>query len=336
DPSRVLTTGGEVDGQRFTVIVGQSLEPVENSFETTLVILAVGVPLVLLVVAAATFLFVGHALTPVGAIRRAVENITGSDLTERVPVPPGRDEVARLAGTMNAMLERLDTAARVQRQFVADASHELRSPIATLQAGADIARLMSDSTGTEELVELVSGEARRLERLVADLLLLARSDDRGPRAPEAAEELDLDDLVEAEVSRLRASTRLRVVVRLSPTRVVGNAHDLSRLLRNLTDNAVSHAQQKVEIELRREGGDAVLEVANDGDPIPVEDRERVFDRFVRLDESRTRDAGGSGLGLAIVREISTAHHGRVQVVDTGCHEARFRLVLPITLLPDAE
>lgn len=179
DPFEVLTTGGQVEGQRYTLIVGQSLEPVENSQKTALSVLAVGVPVMLIAVAAATFLFVGRSLVPVGAIRRTVENISDRVLSERVPVPPGHDEVARLAGTMNAMLQRLDVASTAQRQFVADASHELRSPIATLQAGADIAHLLPEQTGKEQLVALVRNESRRLERLVADLLLLARSDDRG-------------------------------------------------------------------------------------------------------------------------------------------------------------
>jgi len=333
DAYRAIAVSGSVGGRAFTVVVAQSLGSVEDSLHIAEITLAVGLPFLLLVVALATSVFVGRSLRPVGAIRRAVERITERQLAERVPVPEGRDEVSRLARTMNAMLTRLETSAGAQRQFVADASHELRSPIATLQAAADIAASVPGSITTAELAELVGGESRRLERLVSDLLLLARHDDDGVRV--RAEEVDLDDLVDAEARRLRATTALHVEVDLVAARVVGDPHSLSRVLRNLSDNAVTHAESWVQIRLRKVGDSAVLEVANDGPVIKATDADRVFGRFVRLEESRARDRGGSGLGLAIVQELVGAHRGTVGVVPQE-QGARFRVVLPLLVLDGAD
>jgi len=330
DAYRALAVGGSVQGARYTVVVAQSLGSVEDSLHTAEIALAVGVPLLLVVVAGATFVFVGRSLRPVGAIRRSVEQIGERQLDERVPVPEGDDEVSRLARTMNSMLTRLEASSGAQRQFVADASHELRSPIATLQAGADIAVAVPGATTTAELAHLVAGEAQRLERLVADLLLLARADDDGVRAH--AEEVDLDDLVDAEARRLRATTRLELGFEFVAARVLGNRHALSQVLRNLTDNAVRHARTSVHVRLAVEGPCAVLEVTDDGPGISAADARRVFGRFVRLEASRARDSGGSGLGLAIVAELVAAHRGTVAVVprDAG---ARLRVLLPL-LRPD--
>jgi len=312
DAYRAIAVGGAVGGQAFTVVVAQSLGSVEDSLHVAEITLAVGLPVLLLVVALATSLFVGRSLRPVGAIRRAVERITERELAERVPVPDGRDEVSQLARTMNAMLTRLEASAGAQRQFVADASHELRSPIATLQAAADIAASVPGSTTTAELAALVGGESRRLERLVSDLLLLARHDDDGGHL--RAEEVDLDDLVDAEARRLRATSSVRVDVDLVAARVLGDRHALSRVLRNLSDNAVTHAESWVQVRLQQVDGSAVLEVANDGPAIGPADVDRVFGHFARLRESRARDSGGGGLGLAIERELVSANRGTVAVV----------------------
>jgi len=332
DAYRAIAVSSSVGGQAFTVVVAQSLGSVEDSLHIAEITLAVGLPLLLLVVALATSVFVGRSLRPVGAIRRTVERITERQLAERVPVPEGRDEVSRLARTMNAMLTRLEASAGAQRQFVADASHELRSPIATLQAAADIAASVPGSTTTAELAALVGGESRRLERLVSDLLLLARHDDDGVHL--RAEEVDLDDLVDAEARRLRATSAVHVEVDLVAARVVGDPHALSRVLRNLSDNALTHAESRVQIRLQKAGDSAVLEVANDGPAIEPADADRVFGRFVRLEESRARDRGGSGLGLAIVRELVGAHRGTVAIVPQE-QGARFRVVLPLLVLDDA-
>ena len=349
DPYRITALGAEVDGRRFTVVVGLSLGTGEDTVHAAEAALAVAGPLLLIAVAGATYLFIGRSLRPVARIRTTVERISHRDLSERVPVPPGGDDVSQLARTMNGMLDGLERAGEAQRRFVSDASHELRSPVATLRAAADIALTVPGRGSREDLAVLVRAETQRLDRLVADLLLLARTEERRRRGPDAGarrsggdpspdrsgDEVDLDDLVTEEARRLRTSTSLQVRVRRTPVRVVGDAHDLSRAVRNLTDNAARHAASCVSIEAHREGSTAVVTVSNDGPPIEPADRERVFDRFVRLEESRARDLGGTGLGLAIVAEVAAAHGGTVRITEpTGSTLATcFRLELPAADLP---
>jgi signal transduction histidine kinase len=325
DAYRIIARGGFSAGRSYTVLVGQSLGPVETSTRTMLSLLAVGIPLVLVVMAAAAFVFAGRSLRPVEAIRRTVSSINDRDLSERVIVPPANDAVSRLAVTMNAMLERLEVAQRAQRQFVADASHELRSPIATLAATAEISMAHPDAEDARNFPGAVLEESRRLERLVRDMLMLARADERGLQT--LGEDVDLDDVVDSERHRVSAMSTLQVTAKVSPARVTGDLHQLRQAVRNLVDNAVQHARTKVEFTVTRQGDQAVVEVFDDGPGIAPENRERIFDRFVRLEESRDRASGGTGLGLAIVREIVTAHHGTVRVVDDP-DGTRFRLTVP--------
>nr|WP_211374203.1 ATP-binding protein [Cellulomonas fimi] len=327
DRFRLVVAAVGTDEGVYTVIVGQSLGPVEDSIQAVAALVAVGYPILLVVVGSATFWFVGRSLRPVEAIRAKVAGIGGRELTERVPVPAARDEVARLAVTMNEMLDRLEAAQRSQRQFVADASHELRSPVATLRATAEIALAHPGQADTDPAVVAAGtlAETRRLERLINDLLLLARADERG-LLPDRRE-VDLDDLLAAEATRVRATTGLQVTAQIAAVRVLGDRHQLAQAVRNLVDNATRHATTQVDLALGRHGSDAVIEISDDGPGIPRADRERVFDRFVRLDESRERARGGSGLGLAIVREIVTAHGGTVTVTDSAIG-ARLRLSIP--------
>jgi signal transduction histidine kinase len=336
DAYLVTSLSGEVDGARSTVFVAQSLGTGEDTLHAAAAGLAVAGPLLLLAVGVATYVFVGRSLRPVSRIRRTVEGISHRDLSERVDQPPGADEVAKLATTMNDMLDRLEGGEAVRRQFVSDASHELRSPVATLRAAADIALTQPGRTDTADLARLVRGESQRLDRLVSDLLLLARLDERGRAGTDAGpgperEEVDLDDLVTEEHRRLRGTTGLDVTLHREPARVLGDASALARVLRNLVDNAVRHARSSVALDLRRNASHAVLVVTNDGAPVPPADRERIFDRFVRLDESRARDAGGSGLGLAVVRDVVSAHGGSVRVADPddGAPGTSFRVELPL-------
>jgi signal transduction histidine kinase len=278
------------------------------------VILGTGMPILTLVVGAATFWFVGRSLRPVEAIRARVAGITGRDLHARVPVPAARDEVGRLAETMNRMLDRLETASTVQRRFVADASHELRSPLSTVRAGLDILATASLPEGAATHVLRLQTEAERLAQLVSDLLLLARVDEHGLMM--RRDDVDLDDLAYAERDRLATSyPRLAVDVRISPVRVTGDPHHLARALRNLTDNAARYANQRLSLRVWVDRDGAHLEVTDDGPGIPAADRGRVFDRFVRLDDSRSRTDGGAGLGLSITREIVAAHCGTIEISD---------------------
>ncbi|PWU50595.1 histidine kinase [Micromonospora globispora] len=326
DPFRVVAVGvGTRSGTR-TVLLAQSLRPVNESTEVVAAILVVGLPPMLLVVGGAVFLFVGRSLHAVEAIRSRVAGITARDLHARVPVPAAHDEVAALAETMNSMLDRLETAAAGQRRFVADASHELRSPLATLQAGLDRLALVPLPDANDDLVRLMRLESQRLGRLISDLLLLARIDEHGPAL--RREDVDLDDLAYTERDRLAARRPdLTVQAQLAPVRVTGDAHDLGRALRNLADNAAHHARREVVLRVFADDGWGCLDVTNDGPGVPEVERERIFERFVRLDDSRARADGGSGLGLSITREIVAAHGGTVRVLPGPGMTVQVRLPL---------
>lgn len=321
----VVTEDATHDGTDHVVSVAASLDDVGDSTAALLPLLAVGVPLLTLVVAAATWFLTGRALRPVAEIRREVDEISGSDLDRRVPVPDSRDEVADLATTMNAMLGRLQQSAEQQRRFVSDASHELRSPVASLRQAGEVAVSHPAAMPADELAETVVAESVRMQRLVEQLLMLARADEGSPLA---SSEVDLDDLVLAEASRVRAAGLTADVSGVSPARVGGDAAALGQVLRNLTDNAVRHASSTVAFAVRETSSGVEMLVDDDGTGVPPDERERVFDRFVRLDEARARDDGGSGLGLAIVREIAARHGGTVTVEDAPLGGARFTVHLP--------
>ncbi len=329
DPYLVTTVGAlNHQGVPYTVIVASPIGAQRESVRTVLSYLVVGLPLLVLLVGAAMWVLVGRALHPVDLIRARVHGIGAAQLADRVPVPDTGDEIARLAVTMNEMLDRLQNAQTAQRQFVADASHELRSPIATLTAALDVA--LAEPTGRtwRDQHQLMEAEADRMRRLVEDLLLLAKADDNGLRLVRS--DVDLDDLLGAEARRLRTSTDLRIQAEIEPVRVTGDADRLSQVVRNLADNAVGHAKHQVRLALSQEHDTVLIVVEDDGDGIQARDRERVFERFVRLDESRERGHGGSGLGLAIVREVVRGHGGTVSIGDSPLGGARFEVYLPIS------
>jgi len=252
--------------------------------------------------------------------------MSGRDLRARVPDPATHDEVAALAQTMNAMLARLQSAVESQRRFVADASHELRSPLTTLKVGLDV--LAVNPRVPLQQVQRLSHETERLSRLIADLLLLARADERG--LDTRMSDVDLDDLAYRTRDRLHIQhPMLRVELRLQPVRIVGDPRQLDRAVVNLCDNAARYARSVVTVSVWTSIDTAHLSVADDGPGIAPIDRERVFDRFVRLDDSRARAAGGAGLGLAITREIVHRHGGTVTVDSSPTGGARFDMCLPM-------
>lgn len=311
----------------FTVIVAQSLEDVEEPLTTVKHLLMLGAPALLLVVVVTTWFVTGRALAPVEAIRREVDEISAAQLHRRVPDPSGSDEIARLARTMNRMLDRLEEAQVRQRRFVSDASHELRSPIASIRQHAEVALAHPERTTAEELAGTVLAEDLRIQRIVDDLLMLARADE-GTLAM-SRRPVDLDDLVFEEASRLREGPRVRVDTSgVSAGRVRGDAAGLARALRNLGDNAARHARSHVAFSLRSDGQEVVLAIEDDGDGIPAADRERVFERFVRLDDARSRDDGGTGLGLSIVSEVVRMHGGTIVARDAAIGGARLEITLP--------
>jgi signal transduction histidine kinase len=309
-----------------TVLVAASLHQVVEATGTVSLALAGGLPVFVALVGGLGWLLVGRALRPVEAIRTEVADITARDLHRRVPEPPTADEVARLARTMNEMLDRLEASATAQRRFVADASHELRSPLAALQASLELVTAHPEAPDASAGVTDALAEAQRLHLLVEDLLSLARAEDRS-QAPRQ-EEVDLDDIVFLEAGRRRPLGGARLDLhRVSAGRVRGDPEQLSRAVRNLLDNAERHAASTVSVELAGDEDSVTLVVGDDGPGIAPSDTERIFEPFARLDEGRDQDAGGSGLGLAITREIVVAHGGTIEVDGNG-GGARFQVRLP--------
>ena len=313
----------ESAGDSTKVLVGREASELDESIAAIVPIVVASVPILVALLAITTWIVVGRALRPVERMREEVDEVTASRLDRRVAGADSGDELGRLAGTMNRMLDRLDESQRSQQRFISDASHELKSPLASLRQYAEVARTYPDRMTAAELAEAIEDEGGRLERIVRGMLVLARADEGSLRRGD--DPVDFDDLVVPEVQRLRASTGLSVEASIEPARVRGDADMLGQVVRNIVDNAARHTRSRVRVTLAENG---VLTVEDDGAGIPQAERERVFDRFVRLDEARGRDAGGSGLGLAIVREIVTAHGGTVTLGQSELGGASVTVVLP--------
>ncbi|WRZ89951.1 ATP-binding protein [Streptomyces sp. NBC_01007] len=325
---RIVAVTAVTPGSTVTVYAGTSLRDADQADEITSVALGIGAPLLLATVALVTWWVTGRALRPVEAIRAEVAEITGHALHRRVPVPDAQDEVARLARTMNVTLDRLEDAVVRQRRFIADASHELRSPITVLRTQLEVALAHPDPALWPDLVSEVLEDTIRLQDLAADLLFLARLD---AAEPVESGPLDLADLCRT-ILAARHGDRIRIDAGLEAgVTVEGNRSRLTRLLTNLLDNAQRHADQRIELTLRADQATrtAVLEVCDDGPGIPEADRDRVFERFTRLDDARSRDLGGAGLGLAIARDIAGHHHGTL-TAEPHPHGARVVTRLPLS------
>lgn len=309
------------------IVVGVSQEQVERATTTAVVLLLIGVPLGIALLAVVVWLAIGRALRPVEVMRREADMITSAHLHRRLAVPPGEDEIPLLASTLNEMLDRIDRAQSQQRQFVSDASHELRSPLTSLRQVAEVALRHPDATSVRDVAGTVFAEEQRMETLVQALLMLARLDDGGSARPGV---VDLDDAVLREVQRLRAASPGLTfdIAGVSAGQVHGEAVLLGQVVTNLLSNAARHAASRVVVGLSEVGERVVFTVDDDGSGIPPEDRERVFERFVRLDEARARDSGGTGLGLAIVRKVVDAGNGTVRVEESRLGGARFVVELP--------
>lgn len=338
----------------LTVLAASPIEAPSESQRGLWLGLGVGVPLLVAIATALLWQAVGAALRPVDALRAGAERIgAGDDESARLPVPPGQDEIRSLALTLNGMLDRLQDAADGQRRFVADAAHELRSPVASLRMQVEVAQRVAGrsasaessspsassasseasassgfsgswgsdplgSTGSdpdESLAAELAPDVERLARLVDDLLLLARAG--SPRSTHRPEEVDVTRLL-ADLVQRYAQARVPVHLQAPAEPVVADLDraGLQRAVANLVDNATRHAREQVTLRVRTEAGRLLIEVVDDGDGIPADQRERVFDRFTRLDDARDRDAGGSGLGLAIARELARRDGGEITL-----HEA---------------
>jgi signal transduction histidine kinase len=294
----------------------------------TALFLAIGVSLlVITVITAWVFRDLTKVVAPVNDIRTELAEITATRLDRRVPVPKKYgtyEEVKCLAETVNDTLDRLEEAYQHLRQFTSDASHDLRSPITAMRVQLDEALMYPQDTDWPKMTSAVLAGVDRLQAIVTDLLTLARLD---AHAPISRDPTDLSELVGAEVDR--RAYRVEIVKDLQPNVFIDcDQLRITRVLVNLLDNAERHATSRIIVSVRADGSTATLEVVDDGAGIAPEYREKVFERFTRLDASRDRDSGGTGLGLAIAREIAEAHEGTLTIQDSE-RGARFVLRIPV-------
>ena len=313
----------EVGGELLLVVAASPLAEVVRSVEAIIRTSMVGVPLLVVLVGGVTWTVTGRTLRPIERIRTEVEELSSRTLDRRVPVPDSDDEVARLAITMNGMLARLEAAAARQREFISDASHELRSPVAAIRAELEVALAHPSGSTLQHVATGVLDETGRIERIVADLLLLARLDEGV--AP-AAGTVDLGRIIRAAADHVGD---IAVAVDVADgVLVTGSESELASVVRNLVDNAVRHAVSAIAMTATARDGTVVLTVDDDGPGIPPADRERVFQRFTRLEPARGRADGGVGLGLAVVDRVVRHHRGAVTVGVSPRGGARFEVVLP--------
>ncbi|MFZ4719734.1 MAG: sensor histidine kinase [Ilumatobacteraceae bacterium] len=322
DRYRVLVRTVPYDIGYLQLYAATALRSADAVVRTLALALWISVPILVALAAVATWSLTGRALRPVERMRREVEAIRVAGTDQRLSTDQRAAELDRLAVTLNEMLDRTSASEAIRRQFLADASHELRSPLASARAMLEVGLAYPDRTDWPDTAGEVLVEVDRLEGLAAELLALARAEG-GERALKV-EPVDLAELVASEVQR---SNDPRVsIFSTAPAMTTADRTLLVRAVRNLLDNARRHANHRVTLNVA--GGDRVaLQVFNDGDEIPPEMRETIFEPFTRLDNARNRDEGGAGLGLSLARRIAEVHHGSLEVVDTT-KGAAFVLTLP--------
>lgn len=336
-PLRVLVTPAQLKGTAVQVVVASSVRDVTGTVQALRRVLLVVVPLTVLAAGLTAWVAIGSALAPVDDLRAAAMRI-GSSSQGSLPVPPTRDEIARLATTLNQMLNRIDASAIQQRNFAADAAHELRSPLAALITELEVATSTGGASQESWRQSGVSAlvDARRLASIVDDLLLLSRTEAGHPLRQErvdlSAVVAAFDDPTDDQSEDTEADDppiRLHVTAGVAPVVVTGDQAAIERAVRNLVDNARQHAASAVWLTLEpgSDGAAHRIVVADDGPGIAPEQLERVFDRFHRVDPSRSRP-GGTGLGLTIVRGIARAHGGEVSAQSPAGGGTVVRLTLP--------
>ena len=310
-PLRAIAVRAGPASAARSIIVAAPVSGIEQAQRVLRNTLRAAYPPLVLIMALIAWRVIGWTLRPVEMLRSDAARISGSDQDEQLTVPESADEIRALALTLNDMLDRLAAARGRQRAFVADAAHELRSPLASMRTQLEVALHLGEGG---ELASDLLADVVRLSALVEDLLLLARAgSDAGP--PSVRESLDVRALLVATANRY-AGERVPVSVTAGPPVFASvSPEELRRVLANLVENAVRHAASAVVLSVRAEGGHVVLAVVDDGPGIPAGERERVFERFARLDDARDRDAGGTGLGLAIVRELLRRSDGSISLQD---------------------
>jgi signal transduction histidine kinase len=314
---RVVALRAATPDGAVTIYEADSLELVSEAVTLLRSLLLVCIPLAIALLGVVTWIVVGRALRPVELIRSQVADISEAGPDRRVPVPAGHDEVSELARTMNAMLDRLADSSARQQAFAADASHELQSPLTRFRTQLELALAHPEDIEPGELATTLLADSNEMERLVQDLLFLAREDE-DPTGERTHELVDLDDVVLEEAARARVgSARSIDTSDVSAAPVRGSREQLRRLVRNLLENALRYATTRVQVSLTDSAGAVQLVVRDDGPGVPACDQPRIFDRFVRLDDARSRETGGNGLGLAIVASIARGHGGTVQLDPAG-------------------
>ena len=314
------------------VVVVTSLDQYDSSLLYVQRLLEIGLPALLLVVGLICWVIVGRALRPIEALRREVAEVAAVSGAHRVAAPPTDDEVGRLARTLNSMLDRLEESTVRERRFVSDASHELRSPIANIRTEIEVALHHPDRAEWPRVASEVLAQDERMGRLVESLLMLARSSEGHLSSvdPNAAP-TDLAAVAKQVVAEATGRCDgVSIVAVGRPTPVQVPAVYLERIIGNLVDNACRYASSSVEVKVSTSAGNAVLRVSDDGPGVPIEDRGRIFERFVRLDEARDRVHGGFGLGLAIVADLCRAFGGTIEISDADGGGAVFTMWMPLS------
>lgn len=326
-PFRLLSRRTETPAGAVVINIASNLDDIHDSTEVLEDSLLVAIPTVAVLLAGLVWWLVGRTLRPVEAIRGEVAAIGATELHRRVSQPKGEDEISGLARTMNGMLDRLEDATQRQNRFVADASHELRSPLTRIRSEIEVDLAHPATADLAATHRSVLDETVGLQRLADDLLALARSD--AGASKDRKEPVDLDDIVLRQARRLRADGRVGVGISgVSAAQVLGDPDELTRAIRNVADNAARHATTVVDFTLSERDGHAILTVMDDGPGIPPEQRQRVFERFTRLDDARSADDGGTGLGLAITRDIIGRHGGEITIDPDHRPGTRFTIWLP--------
>jgi signal transduction histidine kinase len=325
DESKYRLMSRSVDG--VVIHTAAPIDDVEEGVAALRTGLLIAIPAIAVIMGLLIWWLVGRTLRPVEEIRTQVAAISGTQLDRRVPEPTTNDEIARLARTMNAMLDRVEDASQRQRRFVADASHELRSPLARMQTELEVDLAHPQTADLVATHRSALEEVSAMHRLVEDLLHLARSDNHTRQLNHQL--VDIDDLVLAAARQSRASNAVQIdTTGVTAAQVFGDRDELARAIRNVCDNAARHANSRITLTSRQQHGVAQVTVTDDGPGIPEHERWRVFERFARVDEARQTTSGGTGLGLAITLDIIQRHGGTITIEEPEGGGARFVLSLP--------